>query len=175
MKKFVSSMLACIFSTSLTFAASSQSIAVTVTPTATSSISISPNPANAGFGNRTINTSDNFLASGFTVTNTGLLATTLQLRVNPADGVWTSSDTLGQNQYRVLAIANSTEPGPTDFSRPADFVLPTYKTCGSSFAGDQTCFNIAPSDSRTFWLLLDMPTSSTVATERSFSIEVNAI
>lgn len=157
--------------------ADAETITVKVTPTAASNISISPNPATADYGSVALSATEQQFPTSFVITNNGALATTLQLKINPVDGTWSAGASPASDVYRLRAIVNSVAPSASDFTVGPDNVTNSFKTCDSSiFAGpDQSCASIAPGATRTFWLLLDMPTGSTTATQRSFGVEINAL
>lgn len=158
-----------------TQAATTADLQITVTPNGTKSLTLST--GTLAMGALSLASVDN-ISSSVTVTNNGTLPETLGLRIKTADGVWSSGAAAGPNVYNLRALFNSSAPGAGSFLANDDVVTqgsPDLATgVGGVFSGDQDGSVFNPSTTRGLWFKLDMPTTSTVATQRSFTVEVSA-
>lgn len=161
-------------------AAVTDTIILTVTPVGTKSVAITENTYD--FGSLNLGTTGNINASSITVTNDGTILESYALRISAADGVWTHSAdmTPGSNEYVLTALFNgSTAPGSGAFNGAGgtDDLVTTSQalSTGTNYSnGVETGVGVVPLATRGLWFRLDMPTSSTVATQRSFTVEIEA-
>jgi hypothetical protein len=156
-------------------AAATADLILTVTPNGTKSITLSTGTLALG----TLNlASTNNLSSSVTVTNNGTLQCTLGLRIKTADAVWTSSSTVGADRYNVRALFNSAAPVAGDFAANDDLVTQGSAVLatgvGAVYSGTQDGQSFVAGTTRGLWFKMDMPTTSTVGTLRSFTVEVSA-
>lgn len=158
-------------------AAVTADLTITVTPVGTKSVALSQ--ASLDFGSLNVASVDN-ISSSVTVTNDGNIVEAFGLRIKTADGVWTSGAAAGADIYNLRALFNSAAPINTDFAANDDVVTqvaPVLATAvGAVYSGDQNASAVpaAGSNTRGLWFKLDMPTTTTVSTARSFVVEVSA-
>ncbi len=156
-------------------AAATEDLILTVTPNGTKSITLSTGTLVLG---TLALASTNNRSSSVTVTNDGTLECTLGLRIKTADPVWVSSSTAGADRYNLRALFNSVLPDVGDFLANDDVltqggaVLATGT--GAVYSGNQDGQSFASGDTRGLWFKMDMPLTSTVGTQRSFTVEVSA-
>jgi hypothetical protein len=178
MKKFITGLLflgsLMLFVTGVR-AATTADLQITVTPNGTKSLTLST--GTLAMGALSLASVDN-ISSSVTVTNNGTLPETLGLRIKTADGVWSSGAAAAPDVYNLRALFNTVAPIAGDFAANDDVVTqgsPDLATgAGGVFSGDQDGSVFNPSTTRGLWFKLDMPTTSTVATQRSFTVEVSA-
>lgn len=156
-------------------AATTADLLLTVTPNGTKSLTLSTGTLALS----TLNlASVNNISSSVTVTNNGTIPENLGLRIKTADGVWSSGGSAGADTYNLRALFNSSAPGAGSFAANDDIltqgsaVLATG--AGGVYSGDQDGSVFNPSTTRGLWFKIDMPTTSTIATQRSFTVEVSA-
>jgi hypothetical protein len=158
-------------------AAVTADLTITVTPVGTKSVALSQ--ASLDFGSLNVATVDN-ISSSVTVTNDGNIVESLGLRIKTADGVWSSGAAAGADMYNLRALFNSALPLNTDFAANDDVVtqaLPVVATgLGGVYSGNQNALAVpaAGANTRGLWFKLDMPTTTTVSTVRTFVVEVSA-
>jgi hypothetical protein len=156
-------------------AALTDTVVLTVTPVGNKSVSI--DLANFDFGNLNLGTTGN-LSSSATVTNDGNIVSTWGVRISAADGVWTAdAAAAGADQYLLMALFNDsvTPPVSGDFTAANDNVTTAQvDASATAYAGNQSGLSVPVSGTRGLWFRLDMPTSSSVSTQRSFTVEIEA-
>lgn len=156
-------------------AATTGDLLITVTPNGTKNITLST--GTLALGPLNLASVDN-ISSSVTVTNNGDVPEAIGLRIKTADGVWSSGAAAGPNTYNLRALFNSSAPGAGSFAANDDVLTqgsPVLATgVGGVYSGDQTGAVFDPADTRGLWFKIDMPTTSTVATQRSFTVEVSA-
>ena len=156
-------------------AASTDTVTLTVTPTGTKSVSI--DLANFDFGALPLATNNN-LSSSATVTNDGNIVSTWGVRISNPDPVWTAhTSAVGADQYLLMALFNDsvTPPASGDFTAANDNVTTAQvDASATAYAGNQSGLNVPVGGTRGLWFRLDMPTSSSVSTQRSFTVEIEA-
>jgi hypothetical protein len=160
-------------------AAPTASIVLQVTPVGTKSVAVSA--ASYDFGSLALASVNNIMASSITVTNDGTIVETLGLRISAADAAWASGAVAGADTYNLRALFNgNTVPVAGDFAANDDVVTqvaPVLATTpGAIYSGTENAGTVPPvaSNTRGLWFKLNMPTSSTVSTIRSFTVEVSA-
>jgi len=126
--------------------------------------------------------SQNVATAAFTVGNTGGgITETLQLKGTDSAN-WTCA-TLAQSaaadRFSIYGEFNSAQPGlPAMFVPNNQIPAPAeaYKTSSVAlFAGDQNGLSIANAATRSLWIGLHMPTSSTSNARQRIQININAI
>lgn len=156
-------------------AALTDTVVLTVTPTGTKSVSI--DLASFDFGSLALGTTGN-LSSSATVTNDGNIVSTWGVRISASNGVWTADTAaVGADQYLLMALFNDsvTPPVSGDFAAANDNVtVAQVDSSATAYAGNQSGLNVPVSGTRGLWFRLDMPTSSSVSTQRSFTVEIEA-
>lgn len=156
-------------------AATTADLQITVTPNGTKSLTLST--GTLAMGPLSLASVDN-ISSSVTVTNNGTIPEVLGLRIKTADGVWSSGAAAGADTYNLRALFNTPTPVAGDFGADDDVLTqgsPEVATgAGGVYSGDQDGSVFNPSTTRGLWFKLDMPTTSTVATQRSFTVEVSA-
>jgi hypothetical protein len=164
-------------------AASTDTVTLTVTPTGTKSLSI--DLASFDFGSLVLATTGN-LSTSATVTNDGNIVSTWALRVSVNDGVWTAATGVqapAADRYKLMALFDDPAVGGAPVSATFDTTNDAVVSAGvgagtlssaTVYSGDQTGENVTVSATRGLWFRLDMPTSSTVGTQRSFTVELEA-
>ena len=116
------------------------------------------------------------ITTGVTVTNVGNMGTTFELRVTTvtAGSPWTVSTSKGPDQYTMQGIFNTVQPALGDYSSD-DFILDAPGPClALKFEGDRHCQQVRPGSTRTLWLNVGMPTTSTTQADQDFRIDVTA-
>lgn len=155
-------------------AATTADLLITVTPNGTKSLTLST--GTLALGPLSL-ASVNNVSSSVTVTNDGDVPSILGLRVKTDDGIWSSSDTVGTNRYVLRALFNSSLPDSTDFQANDNVltgsVVPSTGL-GAVYSGNENGSVFNPADTRGLWFNMRMPTASTTAAERSFTVEVSA-
>lgn len=155
--------------------ATTADLLITVTPNGTKSLTLST--GTLALGTLNLASVDN-ISSSVTVTNDGTVPEALGLRIKTADPVWSSGGSAAPNTYNLRALFNTPTPVAGDFGANDDVltqggaVLSTG--VGDVYSGDQDGSIFNPSTTRGLWFKIDMPTTSTVATQRSFTVEVSA-
>ncbi len=156
-------------------AAATEDLILTVTPNGTKSITLST--GTLALGTLNLASTDN-ISSSVTVTNNGTLQCALGLRIKTADGVWSSGASAAANTYNLRALFNSATPVAGDFAANDDVLTQggaeLSTGVGGVYSGDQNGSVFASSDTRGLWFKMDMPLTSTVGTQRSFTVEVSA-
>lgn len=156
-------------------AATTADLLITVTPNGTKSVTLST--GTLALGPLNLASVDN-ISSSVTVTNNGEVSEAIGLRIKTADGVWSSGAAAGPNVYNLRALFNSSAPGAGSFAANDDVLTqgsPEIATgLGGVYSGDQSGAVVDPADTRGLWFKIDMPTTSTVATQRSLTVEVSA-
>lgn len=156
-------------------AATTGDLLITVTPNGTKNITLST--GTLALGPLNLASVDN-ISSSVTVTNNGDVPEAIGLRIKTADGVWSSGPAAGPNTYNLRALFNTPTPVAGDFDADDDVLTqgsPEVATgVGGVYSGDQSGAALDPADTRGLWFKIDMPTTSTVATQRSFTVEVSA-
>lgn len=156
-------------------AATTADLMITVTPNGTKNITLST--GTLALGPLSLASVDN-ITSSVTVTNNGDVPEAIGLRIKTADGVWSSGAAAGPNVYNLRALFKTVAPIAGDFAANDDVLTqgsPEIATgVGGVYSGDQTGAVFDPADTRGLWFKIDMPTTSTVATQRSFTVEVSA-
>ncbi|HNF58894.1 MAG TPA: hypothetical protein PLN89_04910 [Elusimicrobiota bacterium] len=160
-------------------AATTDTVVLTVTPTGTKSLSI--DRVSYDFGALNLGTTGN-ISSSSTVTNDGTLAATWAMRVSVDDAVWVASTTVGADRYKLMALLNAAAPVAADFNAGGGFddvVVSAGAGLGAvstatNYSGTQSGVNVLAGSTRGLWFNLDMPTSSSVSTQRSFTVELEA-
>lgn len=164
-------------------AAVTDTVVLTVTPTGTKSVSI--DRAAYDFGALVLATNDN-LSSSATVTNDGNIVSTWALRVSANDGVWTAATGVqapAADRYKLMALFDDPgvggAPVTANFDTTNDVVVSAGAGLGTlssatNYAGDQSGEAVTVGATRGLWFRLDMPTSSSVSTQRSFTVEIEA-
>ncbi|MBK8575547.1 MAG: hypothetical protein IPN90_07690 [Elusimicrobia bacterium] len=156
-------------------AATTADLILTVTPNGTKSLTLST--GTLALGTLTLGSVNN-VSSSVTVTNNGTVPETLGLRIKTADGVWTSSSTVGADRYNLRALFNSVAPAAGNFLANDDVVTQGSAVLatgvGAVYSGDQDGSVFNATTTRGLWFKIDMPTSSTIMTLRSFTVEVSA-
>ena len=156
-------------------AATTADLQITVTPNGTKSLTLST--GTLAMGPLSLASVDN-ISSSVTVTNNGTIPEVLGLRIKTADGVWSSGAAAGADTYNLRALFNTPTPVAGDFDADDDVLTqgsPEVATgVGGVYSGDQDGSVFNAGASLGLWFKLDMPTSSTVATQRSFTVEVSA-
>ncbi len=156
-------------------AATTGDLMITVTPNGTKNITLST--GTLALGPLTLGSVDN-ISSSVTVTNNGDVPEAIGLRIKTADGVWSSGPAAGADTYNLRALFNTPTPVAGDFAANDDVLTQVGAVVatgvGGVYSGDQSGAVFDPADTRGLWFKLDMPTTSTVATQRSFTVEVSA-
>ncbi len=156
-------------------AATTADLLITVTPNGTKNISLST--GTLALGPLSLGSVDN-ISSSVTVTNNGDVPEAIGLRIKTADGIWTSGASAAPNVYNLRALLNTPTPVAGDFAANDDVLTqgsPEIATgVGGVYSGDQSGAVFNPAETRGLWFKIDMPTTSTVATQRSFTVEVSA-
>lgn len=164
-------------------AALTDTVVLTVTPTGTKSVSI--DLANFDFGPLVLGTTDN-LSSSATVTNDGNIVSTWALRISANDGTWTAAtgaQSPAADRYKLMALFDDPAVGGApvtgNFDTTNDVVVSAAAGAGTLssatvYSGDQTGESVTVGGTRGLWFRLDMPTSSSVSTQRSFTVEIEA-
>jgi hypothetical protein len=156
-------------------AAATEDLVLTVTPNGTKSLTLSQ--ATLALGTLNLASVDN-VSSSVTVTNNGTVPETLGLRIKTADAVWSSGASAGADTYNLRALFNSSAPGAGSFLANDDVVTQGGAVLatgvGAVYSGDQDGQTFNPAATRGLWFKLDMPTTSTVVTQRSITVEVSA-
>ena len=156
-------------------AATTADLQITVTPNGTKSLTLST--GTLAMGALSLASVDN-ISSSVTVTNNGTIPEVLGLRIKTADGVWSSGAAAGPNTYNLRALFNTPTPVAGDFGADDDVLTQgspvTATGTGGVYSGDQDGSVFNASTTRGLWFKLDMPTTSTVATQRSFTVKVSA-
>ena len=141
--------------------------------------------ASYDFGALVLATTDN-LSSSATVTNDGNIVSTWALRVSANDGVWTAATGVqvpAADRYKLMALFDDPTVGgapvTANFDTTNDVLVsagPGLGTLSSAtnYAGDQSGEAVTVGATRGLWFRLDMPTSSSVSTQRSFTVEIEA-
>lgn len=154
-------------------AATTADLLLTVTPNGTKSLTLST--GTLALGTLTLPSVDN-LTSSVTVTNNGSVPENLRLRVKTNDDTWSAGAAAGANTYNLRALFNSAAPVAGDFAANDDVLFAgavSATGAGGVYSGDQDGSVFNPTTSYGLWFKLDMPTTSTIATERSFTVEVS--
>ena len=159
------------------YAAQTADITVTVT---CRMLSVSVSPSSYAFG--TVNEgSDTVSTSSITVTNNGNAAETYQIKLTAVSG-WTAvqTGTPGADEYMLSAIFHTTGTPPIvgDFA-DNDALSTSYGTCSATvFAQDdtppETGASVSATDTRNLWFKFYAPSSTTVGTEQSITVTINA-
>ncbi len=177
MKKLLTSMLVlgCIaVFVSEVKAAPTADLNITVLPTGTKSVTLST--GTLVLGSRAVALAD-ILSSSVTVTNDGNVQCILGLRVKTDDDTWSAGASAAANTYNLKALFNSDAPLVGDFAGD-DNVLTGAAVqatgAGNVYSGNQDGSAFVAGTTRGLWFKLDMPTSSTVQTLRTFVVEVSA-
>lgn len=175
MKKVIAAMMIVMGMASAVLAV--DTITLTVTPNGTREVAITE--ASYDFGSLTLGTTGNVATSVATVTSTGTLPCTYGLRISTLDPVWTAGANraaVAQNVYNLMAIFNSVAPLDAAFvNTGADTITGTQVLASAAnYSGDETGVNVVPGAVRHLWFNLDMPASTTVTTQRSFVVELEA-
>ena len=160
-------------------AATTANLTISVTPNGTKSVALSQ--ATLDFGPLNVASVDN-ISSSVTVTNDGNIVEALGLRVLTDDAVWSSTDTAtgpGADRYNLKALFNSAAPINTDFAANDDVLTGAVVVAtgvGGVYSGNQNALAVpaAGANTRGLWFKLDMPTTTSVSTARSFVVEVSA-
>ena len=156
-------------------AATTGDLLITVTPNGTKNITLST--GTLALGALSLASVDN-ISSSVTVTNNGDVPEAIGLRIKTADGVWSSGAAAGPNTYNLRALFNTPTPVAGDFGADDDVLTkgsPVVATGnGGVYSGDQDGAVFGASTTRGLWFKNDTPTTSTVATQRSFTVEVSA-
>jgi hypothetical protein len=165
----------CVFYLRCAEAAVTEDLVLTVTPNGTKSLTLSQ--ATLALGTLNLGSVDN-VSSSVTVTNDGVVPETLGLRIKTADAVWSSGASAGADTYNLRALFNSSAPGAGDFAANDNVVTQGGAVLatgvGAVYSGDQDGQTFNPAATRGLWFKIDMPTTSTVVTQRSFTVEVSA-
>jgi hypothetical protein len=178
MKKLLTGVL--VFGSLMAFvsgakAALTQDLTITVTPNGTKSVSLSG--ATLDFGTLNLASTNN-ISSSVTVTNDGNVPEAFGLRIKTADSVWSSGASAAPNVYNLRALFNSSLPVAGDFLANDDVVTQGSAVvatgAGSIYSGNQDASVVDPATDRGLWFKLDMPTTTTIISERSFVVEVSA-
>lgn len=156
-------------------AAPTADLTITVTPNGTKSVSLSAATLDLG----TLNVASvNNISSSITVTNDGNVPEAFGLRIKTADATWSSGSAAAANVYNLRALFNSAAPIAGDFLANDDVVTqgsPVVATgVGAVYSGNQDASVVNAAATRGLWFKLDMPTTTTVVTQRSFVVEVSA-
>ncbi|MBK8872097.1 MAG: hypothetical protein IPN19_13950 [Elusimicrobia bacterium] len=177
MKKLLTSMLVlgCVvlFASALK-AGQTENLNITVLPTGTKSITLST--GTLVLGSHDIGDTD-ILSSSVTVTNDGNVQCILGLRVVTDDNIWDAHTSAGPDQYNLRALFNIAAPANTDFDADDDVLDSSVVQAtglGGVYSGDENGSAFVAADTLGLWFKLDMPTSSTVQTLRTFVVEVSA-
>lgn len=154
-------------------------ITLTVTPNGTREVLIVEPSYDFGAAVN-LGSTDNIATSVATVISTGTFPCNFALSISAADPVWTAGANraaVAQNVYHLMGIFNSVAPGAAAFtSTGADAItLAQVTSSAANYAGDETGVNVAPGATRHLWFNLDMPTSTTVTTQRTFVVELEAL
>ncbi|MBI3298687.1 MAG: right-handed parallel beta-helix repeat-containing protein, partial [Elusimicrobia bacterium] len=101
------------------------------------------------------------------VTNVGNVPETFRLRVTTVtpDSLWAPAVATARDRFTAWAVVNSTQPSDGDFA-DEDKLAETFTDCGAAalnMGGDQACVTVQPGDSRTLWIKLAIPTTTTAA------------
>lgn len=156
-------------------AAPTADLLITVTPNGSKSLTLST--GTLALGTLNLASVDN-ISSSVTVTNDGTVSEALGLRIKTADGVWSSGGAAGPNTYNLRALLNSSAPGAGSFLANDDVLTQGSAVIatgvGGVYSGDQSGAVFDAAETRGLWFKIDMPTTSTVATQRSFTVEVSA-
>lgn len=180
MRKLTKGLLtlgALVMAAGAAMAAVTDTVVLTVTPVGTKSVLI--DLASYDFGSLNLNTTGN-LSSSATVTNDGTIVTTYGVRISAADGVWTAAtgaQAPAADRYKLMALFNDsvTPPVSGDFDTTNDAVTTAQvDATGAIYAGNQTGVGVTVGSTRGLWFRLDTPTSSSVSTQRSFTVELEA-
>jgi hypothetical protein len=156
-------------------AALTQDLTITVTPNGTKSVSLSG--ATLDFGTLNLASTNN-ISSSVTVTNDGNVPEAFGLRIKTADGVWASGSSAAPNVYNLRALFNSSLPVAGDFLVNDDVLTQGSAVvatgAGLIYSGNQDASVVDPATDRGLWFKLDMPTTTTIMSQRSFVVEVSA-
>ena len=179
-KTFLVLMVAGLFWLSMAdtvYAAQTADITVTVT---CRMLSVGVSPGSYAFG--AVNEgSDTVASSAITVTNNGNVAETYQVKLTAVAG-WTAvqTGTPGANQYMLSAVFHTTGTPPIagDFA-DNDALSTSYATSSdTAFAQDdtppETGAGVAATNTRSLWFKFYAPSSTTVGTEQSITVTINA-
>ncbi|MBL0349242.1 MAG: hypothetical protein IPP68_02555 [Elusimicrobia bacterium] len=172
-------MMGAVVMAGAAMAATTDTVVLTVTPTGTKSLSI--DRVSYDFGALNLGTTGN-ISSSSTVTNDGTLAATWAMRVSVDDGVWVASTSVGADRYALYSLLNAAAPVSADFNSGGGFDDVVVSagaglgrvSTGTNYTGTQSGVGVLAGTTRGLWFRLDMPTSSSVATQRSFTVEVEA-
>lgn len=108
------------------------------------------------------------------VLNDGNLATTYSLGLLNPSGWQASQAQVGRDRYILnAAFASSSKKIQWDETVHALSTSPVVCT-ETKFAGDQTGVNVVTDDARTLWLQFKAPTQTTIETQQSIEVIINA-
>lgn len=156
-------------------AALTADLTITVTPAGTKSIAIAGSPYD--FGSLNVGVSS-VSATAVVIENDGTLPMQVGAQVTTQGAPWTVGAAPGDDIYNLRALFNTTRPADGDFTAVTDD-LTTGLTLATAavYAGDESGLNVAPAaavDNRNLWLRIDMPTSTSVSTQRSIVVQLSA-
>ena len=97
------------------------------------------------------------------------------VRVSVADPVWVATNTaVGTDQYILYGLFNAALPAETDFTLADSITTTQVDSSAANYTGTQSGENVPVLATRGLWFRLDMPTTSSVSTQRSFTVELEA-
>jgi hypothetical protein len=162
--------------------AASDTLQLTVTPTGTRIAQITAGVDAYDFGNVAVGVGQSTIsASGTTVSNIGTFPAKFQLQITSPDGTWLDNDTAtgpAADHYVLQGLFNSAQPAPTDFAANDDVRSGSANTAGGlggALSGDQDASSVLSGASRTLWFQMKMPTSTSVTSQRSFTVSIDAV
>jgi hypothetical protein len=166
------SLALCIFASTASYGAQSDSLTVKVTVTPSLSVSIAETELALGqvaAGGTSLST------TGVTVTNdgSGINETYALSLTNPAG--WTASQTAAANETYVLNAAFDADGSAITWDNANQALSTTAVACSATkFAGDQTGVNVPYNATRKLWFQFKAPTATTVGTEQGIAVTITA-
>lgn len=155
-------------------AAPTADLTITVTPAGTKSIAIAGSPYD--FGSLNVGVSS-ISAAAVVIENDGTLPMQVGAQVTTQGAPWTVGAAVGDDVYNLKALFNTLRPADGDFAAADDLTTAVKLADGTNFEGTESAQNVAPAaavDNRNLWLRLDMPTSTSVSTQRTIVVQLSA-
>ena len=118
----------------------------------------------------------NIYGTSITVQNTGNLNEDFILSCsNSGDWNVTASTPTANNEFRLMALINSTEPTSSDYDVNIDTMTTIAQSASATrYAGDTTGNNVPSGETRGVWISFCAPTGAPVGTEQSITITIDA-
>jgi hypothetical protein len=154
-------------------AANPATMVLRVTPGVTRDVTLSTGVVD--FGTLNLGTTNNIFSTSVTVTNNGNITSTFALRTSNSAN-WTAGAAAGADVFNLRAIFNgNTAAVAANFGAEDDLTTTSTASSATVYSnGVQSGLNVPAAGARGLWFRLNMPTSSSVATQQDIGVEILA-